>query len=215
MGRYQPNRMYSEDAESIIRRFPSLEDMLRETAAGDEVAIAPNAADVFVSEAQIYEAYKSYSQRCPEFQAYFPHHRSTNDNREAIEALWTHGSLDADELRDLARRATLIIRLASRFFPHLQSIEESVGQFLGKATFGNAFFNYRDSECFPIHSDDYNVVACLHHICKKWRVFSRRQQKRLIWEGTTESHDVLFIPRGFPHAAQAIEASFHLAIAVN
>lgn len=94
----------------------------------------------------------------------------------------------------------------------------------------NLHAGFASSRGFDVHWDGHDVFAVQIEGRKRWRLFGFTEaaptaippdQKHgapndSVWEGLLSAGDVLYIPRGFWHAAEALDdASLHLTFAVQ
>lgn len=94
----------------------------------------------------------------------------------------------------------------------------------------NVHAGFAASRGFDVHWDGHDVFAVQIEGKKRWRLFGFTEKAPLaippdqkhgaptqsVWEGVLAAGDVLYIPRGYWHAAEAMEAtSLHITFAVQ
>lgn len=158
-------------------------------------------------------------------QAYCQTHKSRNDSRDAVLALFNNEHTpDITEFRDLVSKATLIIREAYKIYPIAFELR-SVWQTRFSCHINtNVYVSLPTSDAFAMHKDPHQVFAVQLAGSKRWR-FSTNQSGLLDDSGSVRSNpdselfcqegDVLFIPKGTPHCAKADELSVHVSISIE
>lgn len=136
------------------------------------------------------------------------------------------------------RPRELLSHVRSGALLHLASIDEAISPLaelrsklevsLGGKVFVNAMLGTNHSKGFDLHWDSHDVLVVQVAGQKEWKVFGStdpypirnvmdtvRRPDVAIWEGILSAGDVLYLPRGCWHSAQAMDvASLHLTIGV-
>jgi Cupin superfamily protein len=119
---------------------------------------------------------------------------------------------------------TLKLIGCDRFIPELASATNSLRKYLGHPVLGVMFIAPPGGNGFGIHADSLDTFVFQLAGIKEWEVFDRlpgRIPFGLIdraetggprFTATLEPGDVLFLPRGCPHAAKATTLSMHISI---
>jgi hypothetical protein len=94
----------------------------------------------------------------------------------------------------------------------------------------NVYSAYADSRGFDAHWDDHEVFVLQAIGRKRWTVWERTQEAPLFhdgdvedaptcppaWSGVLEAGDLLYLPRGFWHAAEGVaEPTIHISVGVD
>ena len=156
------------------------------------------------------------------FQAYSSNHESRDDSRkEFLEWLENQSSSIEKDYSKLIKSSTLIIREAYKILPIALELRN-----IWKSRFPchvntNIYISSSTSDAFPLHQDPHHVFVLQLFGKKRW-LFSDIQDDetiknspRIISEMVSESGDIIFIPKGVPHQARAIETSVHVSISVE
>ena len=155
------------------------------------------------------------------------------------EQLTRDGTLDIAAIyRAVADKQSLLLTKVHRLHPaagklcrRVAADFRSAGIVLRKPIRANAYFTPPRSQGFAAHYDDHDVLVLQLHGEKRWRVYgeaAKWPRKPMVaplgadflssraQELTLHTGDVLYIPRGFAHEAEAIDtSSLHLTLSVQ
>lgn len=130
----------------------------------------------------------------------------------------------------LADGGSLILNAVNQIHPPLKRLAEEFERRFRDAVMVNAYIGFTKSRGFDVHWDDHEVFVLQIHGRKQWRVWGRSTEaplfrdlmpddappQDLLWEGILEDGDLLYLPRGFWHAAQAVDGpTVHLSVGVD
>lgn len=130
----------------------------------------------------------------------------------------------------LANGASLILNGVNQIHPPVRRLAEEFERGFGDTATVNAYIGFTNSRGFDVHWDDHEVFVLQIHGHKQWRVLGRSTEaplfrdlltddappQDLLWEGMIEDGDLLYLPRGFWHAAQAVDGpTAHLSIGID
>lgn len=130
----------------------------------------------------------------------------------------------------LADGASLVLNAVNQIHPPVKRLADEFEQRFGDPCLVNAYIGFTGSRGFDAHWDDHEVFALQIHGRKQWRVWGRSTEaplyrdllpddappQALLWEGILEDGDVLYLPRGFWHAAQAVDSpTVHLSAGID
>jgi hypothetical protein len=130
----------------------------------------------------------------------------------------------------LADGASLILNAVNQIHPPVKRLAEEFERRLGDTATVNAYIGFTKSRGFDVHWDDHEVFVLQIHGHKQWRVWGRSTEaplfrdllpddappQDLLWEGMIEDGDLLYLPRGFWHAAQAVDGpTAHLSVGID
>lgn len=124
--------------------------------------------------------------------------------------------------------ATLIFQLAHYSFPGLKSAAARMQRKLGFNVEMNAYLTPPGNQGFAAHYDTHSVVVVQLHGTKRWSLYSKTSQLPLLHEHFSLQRDkpgekvkelilrpgdVLYVPRGLYHSAEAMDdVSLHVTI---
>lgn len=170
----------------------------------------------------VISAFMSLGKTCLGFQAFLCTHKSRDDSREAIIELFNRQkSPTADDFLELRSTSTLIIREAYKFLPFANNLRNVWLKRFSCHINTNVYASSPSSDAFPWHKDPHHVFALQLAGTKRWWLskehdgdFTRHSDQGAI-EITSQIGDILFIPKGVPHRAQAAEMSVHISISVE
>lgn len=146
--------------------------------------------------------------------------------RNGWEPCLSHSKLNA-ELRD---GATLIVNGIDEFHPPISDLAADLERLFRARVQINLYVGWRKSPCFDVHWDGHEVMVLQVSGRKQWRVYGKTTEypqstdrnskleppKLPIWEGQLSDGDVLYLPRGWWHAASPVdEPTLHLTIGVH
>ena len=132
--------------------------------------------------------------------------------------------------RQLRDGATLILDSVDDLHEPVSRLSESLEWSFRNPTQVNAYVSCHPTEGFSLHWDDHDVLIFQVHGIKEWEV--RAQSRRaplqndvkhsnhppsdIKWKGALTPGDLLYIPRGWWHVAQATgDPTLHLTLGVN
>jgi hypothetical protein len=158
-------------------------------------------------------------------QAYSQAHKSRDDSREAVLALFrSENPPDKADFRDLAGRFTLIMREAYKILPIAIELRSAWQSRFSCHINTNVYLSLPTSDAFTNHKDPHHVFVVQLAGSKRWQL-SSNQSGQNDDSGTRHGNsgseiicqegDVLFIPKGTPHCAKAEELSVHVSISIE
>ncbi|CAM5350466.1 hypothetical protein GCM10010329_40930 [Streptomyces spiroverticillatus] len=148
----------------------------------------------------------------------------------------TEGHVDAEAVRRIVHeeRATLLLRYVDQWHTGVRALADSLGERLGRQVEAFCFLTPPGTTGRPVHRDDADVLAVQLHGAKRWRVYGgpadgnwqpEREQGDpgpLLLDAVLRPGEVLYVPRGYAHAASAVgeeepgaESSVHLSFTVR
>lgn len=155
------------------------------------------------------------------------------------EQLTRDGTLDAAAIyKAVADKQSLLLTKVHRLHPatgklcrRIAADFRSAGVVLRKPIRANAYFTPPRSQGFEVHYDDHEVLVLQLHGEKRWRIFgetAKWPRKPMLnplganfsnskaQELTLHAGDVLYVPRGFAHEAEAMDtSSLHLTLSIQ
>jgi ribosomal protein L16 Arg81 hydroxylase len=135
----------------------------------------------------------------------------------------------ADLVDHIRRGATLVIDAVDETYEPLATLADSFERIFREHVQVNAYFGWGTTHGFDLHWDDHDVFALQIVGRKRWSIYGPSRLYPLVrdiepneeppseamWEGTLESGDLLYVPRGWWHIAAAIgEPTGHLTFGV-
>jgi ribosomal protein L16 Arg81 hydroxylase len=127
----------------------------------------------------------------------------------------------------LADGATLILYSVEDLCPAVRSLSESFRDVLQARNHVNLYASWRSENGFDLHWDSHEVMVLQLHGRKQWQIFAPTQEAPLdvgvpprpsgppTWSGMLNAGDVLYLPRGWWHVANAVnEPSLHLTFGI-
>jgi hypothetical protein len=127
--------------------------------------------------------------------------------------------------------ATIRIRGIEKFFGPLAEVCKNIESHLGFPTRANLYCTPAKARGFDLHFDTHEVLVTQLIGKKRWQVYEPARSRAensdngkiteaelglLVMEALLEPGDLLYLPRGFVHRADALdEASVHLTIGVH
>ncbi|MFI6638676.1 JmjC domain-containing protein [Streptomyces sp. NPDC050504] len=139
--------------------------------------------------------------------------------------------VDAGAVRRLVEeeRATLLLRYVDQWHAGVRELTDGLAERFGRQVEAFYFLTPPGARGRPVHRDDADVLAVQIHGTKRWRVYGgppdgNWQPERVdgdpgdvLLETELREGEVLYVPRGFAHAAVATggTASAHLSLTVR
>ena len=135
-----------------------------------------------------------------------------------------------DFLGKLREGATLILDAVDELYEPLTSLVESLERTFSERIQVNAYAGWFTSPGFDLHWDDHDVIILQLHGRKRWLVYGSTRPYPLardvvrnterpeapLWEGELTDGDLLYIPRGWWHAAVPLaEPTLHLTVGIH
>jgi hypothetical protein len=132
--------------------------------------------------------------------------------------------------RLLDQGATLIVNFLDEMASAPETLCAALAQALGVRTSANLYASWRAENGLPLHWDHHGVLVLQLAGRKRWTVHAPTRPSPIegdkfvppaadatpIWKGFLEDGDVLYLPRGYPHMASALEGpSLHLTVALS
>jgi len=127
----------------------------------------------------------------------------------------------------LADGATLILYSVEDLVPAVRSLSESFRDVLQARNHVNLYASWRSENGFDLHWDTHEVMVLQLNGRKQWQIFAPTQEAPLdvgvpprpsgppTWSGMLNAGDVLYLPRGWWHVANAVnEPSLHLTFGI-
>ena len=127
----------------------------------------------------------------------------------------------------LADGATLILYSVEDLCPAVRSLSESFRDVLQARNHVNLYASWRSENGFDLHWDSHEVMVLQLQGRKQWQIFAPTQEAPLdvgvpprpsgppTWSGMLNAGDVLYLPRGWWHVANAVnEPSLHLTFGI-
>jgi bifunctional lysine-specific demethylase and histidyl-hydroxylase NO66 len=156
----------------------------------------------------------------------------TNDNQDPNTYRLADGAIDLVRVRNkFADGYTIVLNGLERYVPAIASLAHTIEVELNFETQVNAYITPPKSQGFLPHYDDHDVLILQIDGCKTWHIYegadvpphempSRDAIVRdgLPWPSDLrlEAGDVLYLPRGRVHAADAnADPSIHLTVGIH
>lgn len=132
--------------------------------------------------------------------------------------------------RLLDQGATMIVNFFDELAPGPESVCAALAQALGVRTSANLYASWRAENGLPLHWDHHGVLVFQFAGRKQWTVHAPTRAEPIegdkfvapaadaapLWQGLLEDGDVLYLPRGYPHMASALDGpSLHLTVALS
>jgi ribosomal protein L16 Arg81 hydroxylase len=127
----------------------------------------------------------------------------------------------------LADGATLILYSVEDLSPAVRSLSESFRDVLRARNHVNLYASWRSENGFDLHWDTHEVMVLQLHGRKQWQIFAPTQDAPLdvgvpprpsgppAWSGLLNAGDILYLPRGWWHVANAVDGpSLHLTFGI-
>ena len=131
--------------------------------------------------------------------------------------------------RQLDEGATLIVNFLDEMASRVAELCDALAEALDLRTSANLYASWRAEHGLPLHWDRHGVLVVQLAGRKRWTVHTPTRPDPLegdafvapaagarpAWEGLLEDGDMLYLPRGHPHNAEAVDGpSLHLTIAL-
>ena len=139
--------------------------------------------------------------------------------------------LKTDELaKQLREGATLVLDAVDELSEPVEELAEGLELLFHEHVQVNLYAGWQTSRGFDLHLDDHDVFILQVAGRKRWSVYGMTRPYPLVndvekaqkptheplWEGTLEDGDLLYIPRGWWHVAEALaEPTVHLTVGVH
>ncbi|HEX3558475.1 MAG TPA: cupin domain-containing protein [Pyrinomonadaceae bacterium] len=132
--------------------------------------------------------------------------------------------------RQLRDGATLVLDAVDELHAPIEELAESLELLFREHVQVNLYAGWQTSRGFDLHWDDHDVFILQVTGRKRWSVYGMTRPFPLVadveraekpageplWEGTLEDGDLLYIPRGWWHVAEALaEPTMHLTVGVH
>ena len=167
--------------------------------------------ELFVSSGEGYEG-------C---QAYLGTHTSRSDSRNTVTALFGEATpATISSFLHLAATHTLIIREAYKILPFASEVRAVWMSRFSCHINTNLYLSSPSSDAFSLHQDPHHVFALQLSGSKRWHYSCDNDkgmgtQTILMTETLCKSGDILFIPKGTPHRAEAVSDSVHISVSIE
>ncbi len=120
----------------------------------------------------------------------------------------------------LGSGAVLVFDYIDETYSPITTLCDDLSVLLGEYVSANAYIGLKESKGFDLHQDGHEVLVLQVHGRKRWEVYGRSASRppasSVVWEGNLEAGDVLSIPSGCWHAAQALdEPTLHLTLSIR
>jgi bifunctional lysine-specific demethylase and histidyl-hydroxylase NO66 len=155
-----------------------------------------------------------------------------NDKKDPYVYRLANGGFDAAGIgKDFADGYTIVLERIERYVRAIASLLHSIEVELNFATQANAYFTRPESQGFVAHCDDHDVLILQIRGSKVWHLYDGAhvaphemlRHERVATAGLPsptdvrlEVGDVLYLPRGRVHAAEATsELSVHLTVGLQ
>ena len=125
---------------------------------------------------------------------------------------------------------TLIIDAVDDMADGVMRLAEDFERVLREAVQVNLYAGWREQQGFHRHCDTHDVIVLQVYGKKYWRVYeggrphplkddiepNTNKPEKVVWEGTLEDGDVLYIPRGWWHEASGVgDVTLHLTFGIH
>jgi lysine-specific demethylase/histidyl-hydroxylase NO66 len=118
-------------------------------------------------------------------------------------------------LQAFADGATIVLQVLHRQWSPIARFCRELELAMTHPVQANAYVTPATSRGFGVHRDSHDVFVLQTHGRKAWRVFAPAGPGSPILEAELGPGDALYIPRGFPHEAEALEeVSVHVTIGI-
>jgi mannose-6-phosphate isomerase-like protein (cupin superfamily) len=118
-------------------------------------------------------------------------------------------------LQAFADGATIVLQVLHRQWTPIARFCRELELAMTHPVQANAYVTPATSRGFGIHHDSHEVFVLQAHGRKEWRVFPPGDPGSPVLEAELGPGDALYIPRGFPHEAEAREeVSVHVTIGI-
>ena len=111
--------------------------------------------------------------------------------------------------------ATIVLESLHRYWMPLTDFCRDLELSLGHGLQVNAYVTPPGSQGFDVHQDTHDVFVLQVSGSKHWIVYDRDDPELLLIDEEIDRGSVLYVPKGFPHAASAgRRASAHLTVGI-
>jgi ribosomal protein L16 Arg81 hydroxylase len=139
-------------------------------------------------------------------------------------------SLRAGALQNLlSQGVSMIVNGIGDYVPQIGRLSDAIERRLGHQAWVNAYFSFGRGGALKAHWDEHDVLVVQVHGSKHWHSYGtpvpyplsahnagKDLGSKIVWEGTLEAGDVLYLPRGEVHEAAVDNAnSVHLTIGLQ
>ncbi len=127
----------------------------------------------------------------------------------------------------LADGATLVLHGVEDIAPKVRALSDSFRDTLQARNHVNLYAGWQSQNGFDLHWDTHEVMVLQLHGRKRWQIFAPTQDHPLVpgvppkptgtpvWNDMLNAGDVLYLPRGWWHAAHPVnEPSMHLTFGI-
>lgn len=125
--------------------------------------------------------------------------------------------------------ATLVINGLHTMLPKVHDLAVQLERELGDTVRINGYLGWNGARGFSKHWDDHDVIVIQIFGEKQWYLYDMTRKHPLMldsnpgavpeetnWEGRITSGDMLYLPRGYWHAAESVDGpTFHLTIGIS
>ena len=133
-------------------------------------------------------------------------------------------------MTQLRQGATLVLDAVDELYQPLERLAEGLEWFFHERIQINAYAGWQTSRGFDLHWDDHDVFILQVTGRKRWGIYgvtrpyplaqdrehSQKPDQEPLWETVLEDGNVLYIPRGWWHAATPLaEPTLHLTVGVH
>jgi hypothetical protein len=139
------------------------------------------------------------------------------------------GSIDPGALnKQLAQGASIVLDGIDKWQPQITALAAALERRLGGKCWANAYLTFGTGGAFPPHYDSHDVIVVQIRGRKLWRSFGAMTPYPIAsppaygaipdpeWEAWLEPGQVLYMPRGEIHAAEAAEGvSVHVSFGIS
>lgn len=142
--------------------------------------------------------------------------------------------LNERALHDVLRNgASVAINQMHRSFERVAQFAKTLMQDLGSPVQVNGYASFRPTNAFRTHWDGHDVIAVQVYGAKRWKVYRPTEafpmlaqpgsktpfdeaQAELVWDGTLQAGEFLYVPRGWWHAVKTEDTySMHLTVGLR
>lgn len=122
--------------------------------------------------------------------------------------------------RLVAEGATLVVNQVDEIFPEVRALAESCEDVFNIYTAANLYAGWRRDNGFDVHWDKHDTLIVQVVGNKDWEVWRPADvpppAEEVVWSGTLEQGDMLYIPRGWWHVAHPRdEPTLHVTLGLN
>lgn len=129
----------------------------------------------------------------------------------------------------LAKGATLVLDRIEQIIPAIGDLAEDAAEILGARVTANLYAATHASSGLDLHWDTQDVLILQLAGRKQWRIYPPSREATVhddfnepeaprgdpVWSGALEEGDILYLPRGWWHAAEATDGpTLHLTVTI-